>query len=54
MQSFTPGNDAPPVHHGIQKAGGRSMPKLNLAEVKPAVNNFMVGQDAEVGERLRQ
>ena len=40
MQTLTPGNDAPQVP-GLQKAGGRSMPKLNLAEVKPVVNNFM-------------
>lgn len=32
------------------------MPKLNLADVKPSTltNNFMVSQDAEAGERLRQ
>lgn len=32
------------------------MPKLNLAEVKPVVNNFMAAEDPEVvcRERLRQ
>ena len=38
------------------KAGGRSIPKLNLADVKPAVNNFMVEKDSRDAEidRLRQ
>lgn len=30
------------------------MPKLNLAEVKPVVNNFMADSCIEADERLRQ